>query len=125
MENKIKSFQELDVYKRLYESMLLVVKEVIPHLPPEERFSLSAQMLRACKSPIAILAEGYARKNYKKDWLKYINEAIGECNEMIVHLTCSRDLYPSSFDARIINNLIKEYDISGKQLYCLAKSWNK
>ena len=38
-------------------------------------------MRRACKSPLAIIAEGYARKNYKKDWQKYLNGAIGECNE--------------------------------------------
>ena len=82
-------------------------------------------MRRCCKSSLAIIAEGYARKNYKKDWLKYINEAIGECNEMIAHLSCCRDLYPDKISINATNKLIEEYDISGKQLYRLGESWGK
>lgn len=125
MADKVRSFQDLDVYKRLYNSMLLVMKEVLPNLPREEKFDLADQMRRCCKSPLAIIAEGYARKNYKKDWIKYINEAIGECNEMIVHLSCCRDLYAKNVKVDLINSLIEAYDISGKQLYRLGESWVK
>lgn len=123
MNGKAISFQDLNVYKRLYAAMLLIMKEILPKLPSEERFDLINQMRRCCKSPLAIIAEGYARKNYKRDWLKYINEAIGECNEMITHLSCCRDLYPDKISISLTNKLIEEYDISGKQLYRLGESW--
>lgn len=123
--NKVRSFQDLDVYQRLYSAMLLVFKKVIPALPIEERFDLTDQIRRCCKAPLAIIAEGYAKKNYKKDWVKYINEALGECNEMIAHLSCCRDLYSSNVDVKIIERLINEYDISGKQLYKLGESWTQ
>ncbi len=124
MEGTARSFMDLDVYKRLYDAMLLVMKEVVPKLPCEERFGLADQIRRCCKSPLAIIAEGYARKNYRKDWLKYINEAIGECNEMIVHLSCCRDIYLKQSDKLLVDKLIKEYDIGGKQLYRLGESWS-
>ena len=125
MDGKVISFQDLNVYKRLYTAMLTVIKEVIPKLPAEEKFDLISQMRRCCKSPLAIIAEGYARKNYRKDWLKYINEAIGECNEMIAHLSCCRDIYSNNISIDLTNKLIEEYNISGKQLYRLGESWGR
>ena len=119
----VRSFRDLNVYKRMYDAMLIVAKTILPVLPKEEKFSLIDQMRRASKAPLAIIAEGYAKKNYKKDWLKYINDAIGECNEMITHLSCCRDLYPEKIDVKIVDKLINEYDISGKQLYRLGESW--
>jgi four helix bundle protein len=125
LNNNAKSFRELDVYQRLYQAMLSVSAKVLPKLPSEEKFGLAEQMRRASKAPLAIIAEGYARKNYKKDWLRYINDAIGECNEMIVHLSCCGDIYGKYMEAGIIGQLIREYDIAGKQLFCLGKSWQK
>lgn len=121
----VRSFLDLDVYKRLYSAMVRVSKEVTPKLPVFEKYDLVDQIRRASKAPIAIIAEGYARKNYQKDWLKYINEAIGESNEMIAHLSICRDIYGEKFDKNILNSLIKEYDICGKQLYRLGQSWSK
>ena len=125
MGDKVRSFQDLDVYHRLYKTMLSVMTETIPKLPAQEKFDLADQMRRACKAPLAIIAEGYAKKNYQKDWLKYINEAIGECNEMIAHLSICRDVYSDKISRQVSEELIKEYDISGKQLYRLGQSWKK
>ena len=119
----VRSFRDLDVYKRMYDAMLIVAKTVLPVLPKEEKFSLIDQMRRASKAPLAIIAEGYAKKNYRKDWVKYINDAIGECNEMIVHLSCCKDLYSKIINKEIVEKLINDYDIGGKQLYRLGESW--
>lgn len=74
-------------------------------------------------APCAIIAEGYAKKNQKLGWKKYLNDAIGECNEMITHLTYVRDLYPDRIDVGLCDKLIETYDVSGKQLYRLAQNW--
>jgi four helix bundle protein len=118
-----RSFQDLEVYKNLYKAMLIVLTKIIPKLPNEEKFDLGDQMRRACKSPVALIAEGYAKKNYKKDWQKYLNDAIGECNEMIMHLSCCRDAYPSYVNSGFCEELIEIYNASCKQLYRLAESW--
>jgi len=119
----IRSFKDLDVYNNLYKASLIVLKEIIPKLPEEEKFNLKDQLRRACMAPCAIIAEGYSRKNQKKAWKKYLDDAIGECNEMIVHLSYVRDLYNKIIDPNLCTKLIETYDISGKQLFTLGKNW--
>ena len=123
MGSKIVSFADLDVYKRLYGLAISVHREILPKLPDSEKYGLKDQLSRSSKSPPALIAEGYARRQSGKEWRKYIRDAIGECNESIVHLSLVRDLYSSLLDVKLCNNLIKEYDISGKQLYRLGESW--
>lgn len=36
----IKNFQDLIVYQNLYETMKVVLRDIIPSLPKEERFDL-------------------------------------------------------------------------------------
>jgi len=74
-------------------------------------------------SPCALIAEGYAKKNQKLAWKKYLQDAIGECNEMITHLSYVKDLYSDRIDLNLCNKLIEAYDVAGKQLYRLAESW--
>ena len=125
MENKVVSFQDLDVYKNLYQAMLKVSIKILPTLPKEERYGLIDQMRRACKAPLALLAEGYAQKNHKKEWRKYLFDAMGECNEMVVHLNCAKDLYEDSVNTQLCQDSIEAYIIAGKQLYRLAQSWQQ
>jgi four helix bundle protein len=120
-----RSFLDLEVYKNLYKAMITVLTKVTPKLPKEEKYDLADQMRRACKAPPALIAEGYAKKNHKKEWKKYLDDAIGECNEMIVHLSCAKDVYSNQIDPALCEDLTKVYDISGKQLYRLAESWKE
>ena len=119
-----RSFQDLRVYQNLYKAMVTVLTKIVPKLPKEEKYDLGSQMSRACKSPAALIAEGYAKKHHKKSWQKYLDDAIGECNEMITHLSICRDVYGQYVDVKLSEDLIQVYDISGKQLYNLGKSWN-
>lgn len=125
MEKRIVSFQDLDVYQNLYRAMLKVSMKILPVLPKEERYGLIDQMRRACKAPLALLAEGYAQKGHKKEWRKYIFDAIGECNEMVVHLSCAKDLYGTVAEKEECRMTIETYTIASKQLYRLAESWQK
>jgi four helix bundle protein len=121
----VRSFLDLFVYQNLYKAMVVVLTKIVPKLPKEEKYDLADQMRRACKAPAALIAEGYAKKHHKKEWYKYLDSAIGECNEMIVHLSCAKDVYSNYVDADLCRELIKIYDISGKQLFRLAESWQE
>jgi four helix bundle protein len=123
MKKKVVSFTDLEVYNRLYDLSLVVHREIIPKLPDKEKYGLKDQLSRSTKSPCALIAEGYARRQTGKQWKKYLRDAIGECNETIVHLSYSRDLYPNYVDVKLCNKLIKDYDISAKQLFRLGESW--
>lgn len=125
MENTkpIRSFRDLDVYQRLFNAAIVTLKEITPKLPADERYDLIDQIRRACKSAVALIAEGYAKRHQVKNWHKYIDDAIGECNEMIVHLSFALEIYPKHIEVKTCQTLIAQYDIAGKQLYNLKKTW--
>lgn len=119
----IRSFQDLDVYQRLYNLMLRVFQELLPKLPKEEKYDLKDQIRRSSKAAPALLAEGFAKRYQLRSWRKYIEDTIGEVNEMIHHLSVCRDVYSNFVNQNLCEELIREYDIANKQLYRLSKSW--
>jgi four helix bundle protein len=119
----IKSFQDLRVYQNLYKSMVTVLTQVIPKLPKEEKYDLTDQMRRACKSAPSLIAEGFAKRYMKRAWQKYIDDSIGESNEMIHHLSVCVDVYPKYVNVELCKELIDTYNISCKQLFTLRNTW--
>ena len=117
----ITSFKDLIVYQNTYEAMLKVMKEVIPKLPDCEKYDLKDQLSRSCKAIPRLIAEGYAKRQQKAGFRKYIEDSMAECNETMLSLMQSRDIY--NIDSQLINSLIETYDISGRQLYMLAEKW--
>jgi len=124
MENKpIKSYRDLRIYQNLYQAMILVLTKIIPNLPKEEKYDLADQMRRACKAGPALIAEGFAKRYQKKNWQKYIDDTVGECNEMINHLSVCIDVYLKYIDVELCKRVIDIYDKTCGQLYNLRKSW--
>jgi len=119
----IKSYRDLEVYQNLYKVMIMVLTKIVPNLPKEEKYDLASQMRRACKAPPALLAEGFAKKYQKRNWRKYLNDCLGECNEMINHLSVCIDVYSKYVDVKVCKKAINIYDISSRQLYNLKKAW--
>ena len=126
MEKKrITSFRDLEVYGNSYNAMLIVMKEITPKLPQSEKYDLKDQLSRACKAIPRLIAEGYAKRHQKAGFQKYIDDAMGECNEMVVSLCQSRDIYPTYVNVKQCEELIDSYDKTGRQLYKLGISWTK
>jgi len=127
MENNknktIRSYRDLRVYQGLYNAMILVLTEIIPNLPKEEKYDLVSQMRRSCKASPALLAEGFAKRYQKRNWRKYLDDTIGEGNEMIHHLSVCLDVYSRYINEKLCQELIDIYDVSNKQLYKLRNSW--
>ena len=124
-KKRITSFRDLEVYQNSYRAMLVVMKEIAPKLPDNERYDLRDQLSRACKAIPRLIAEGYAKRHQKTGFQKYIDDAMGECNEMVVSLSECRDIYPSYVNIKRCDELIDSYDKSGRQLYKLGNSWTK
>lgn len=119
----IKSYRDLVVYQKLYKLMVTVIKEIIPKLPKEEKYDLADQLRRCCKASPALIAEGFAKRYQAKNWKKYLDDAIGECNEMIHHLSVCVDIYGNYVDKQACQHAIDEYDLINRQIYRLRESW--
>ncbi|HNW89774.1 MAG TPA: four helix bundle protein [Bacteroidales bacterium] len=125
VKKKIRSFHDLDVYQNSYTAMLKVFKDILPKLPPEEKFDLKDQLQRSSKAIPRLIAEGHSKRHQKKGFQKYLDDAMAESNETIVSLCQTRDLYPQFVDLAICNELISSYDIISRQIYSLSVAWTK
>ncbi len=114
-------FEDLDVWK-----MSLMFSKKIYQLtsafPSEEKFGLSNQMRRASVSIMSNIAEGSAR-NSTRDFLRFINIAIGSSAEVKSQLLLAHEL------GFINPNQLSEYldDINqiGRMLKGLQRSFMK
>jgi four helix bundle protein len=124
-KKRITSFRDLEVYRNSYAAMLIVMKDIVPKLPDSEKYDLRSQLSRACKAIPRLIAEGYAKRHQKAGFQKYIDDAMGECNEMVVSISQCRDIYPKFIvDVKRCDELIDMYDKTGRQLYKLGNSWS-
>lgn len=85
------SFENLKVWQKAHQLMLFVHREVVPHLPHEEKWDLADQIRRSSKSTGANIAEGYGRFYYK-DRVRFCYNARGSLTETENHLVTARDL---------------------------------
>ena len=87
---KVNTFEDLKCWQACRELRLFVAKKVVPTLPPEEKFSLREQVLKASRSTTANLAEGYGRFHYL-DNAKFCSNSRGSCWEVLDHLITAND----------------------------------
>ncbi len=123
MKTPIRSFTDLEVYQNTYSASIEVISKIVPKLPRTEQADLADQLRRSAKAIPRLIAEGYSKKHQKKGFQKYLDDAMGESNEMIVSLSHARDLYPGCVDSKLCEILIDVYDKSSRQLYNLATKW--
>jgi four helix bundle protein len=125
MNKKITSFRDLDVYQNTYKACIEMMIKIIPRIPEFEKNDLKSQLRRSVKAIPRLIAEGYAKRHQKHGFQKYLDDAMGECNETIVGLEQCRDLYGTNVDKQLCGQLIDLYDKSGRQLYNLSSAWTK
>ncbi|MBU4312509.1 MAG: four helix bundle protein [Candidatus Omnitrophica bacterium] len=123
MGKSIASFKDLIVYQEAYRASIDVMLEIVSKLPDSEKYDLKDQLRRSCKAISRLIAEGYAKKHQRAGFRKYLDDALGESNEIIVSLNHAKDLYYKYVDIKLCDNLINRYDILGKQIYRLAEAW--
>lgn len=121
MGKPITSFRDLEVYQNAFTSCVIVHQKVLPQLPASEKFDLRDQLSRSTKAIPRLIAEGYAKRHQKAGFQKYLDDAMGECNETIVGIEQAKSLYGVA--PELCDRLIDVYDKTARQLYNLAKAW--
>lgn len=87
----VKSLETLEVWKKAKEFALQVYREVLPLLPPEEKWNLNQQLRRASSSIPANIAEGYGRFYYQ-EIIRFCYIACGSLEETLSHLVMCYEL---------------------------------
>ncbi|UCG93469.1 MAG: four helix bundle protein [candidate division WOR-3 bacterium] len=122
MKKIIKSFKDLEVYQNTYKASIVIATSILPKLPEHEKFDLHNQLGKSSKAIPRLIAEGFAKKHQKFGFQKYLDDAMGECNEIIVSLEHVKDIYKIEVD--LCKELVYTYDKSARQLFKLAEAWD-
>ncbi|MFT3945535.1 MAG: four helix bundle protein [Agriterribacter sp.] len=81
----MKSYRDLNIYKEAHQ-LAVKVHQLSLLLPKFELYEEGSQIRRSSKAVSAAIVEGYGRKKYKADFLRFLTYAQSECDETIEHL---------------------------------------
>ena len=87
----IETFEKLVVWQKAHALMLFVHRQVVPLLPPEEKWDLASQVCRSSKSVTSNIAEGHGRYYYR-DTIRFLYISRGSLSETENHLIAAKDL---------------------------------
>ncbi len=122
----MKSYKDLDVYN-LSLTLFYKTHGVSLKLPKYELYELGSQLRRSSDSIATNIVEGYGRKRYKQDFIKFLTYSHASNLETICHLEKLQFLYSSLSEE--LESIKKEYDILGAKLFSFLRyvenNWNK
>lgn len=87
----VMNLDKLEVWVRAKDFALIIYKEVVPHLPADEKWNLTQQLKRAAQSIPANIAEGHGRFHFL-DNVRFCYIARGSLTEVQSHITLAHEL---------------------------------
>jgi len=106
------SYRDLDIYKMAFNLAFRLHKASLD-LPKFELYEQGSQIRRSSKSVKDQIVEGYGRRRYKADYIKFLVYSHASCDEAISQLKMLIALYP---EMSIFQILFEEYDILGRKI---------
>lgn len=104
----MRDYQKLGVWKKAHLFTLQVYKEILPIMPVEEKFALTQQIRRAAYSIPLNIVEG-SGKNTDKDFVHYLDNALGSTKEIEYAFILLRDLAYVSLEVyEAVNKRVNE-----------------
>lgn len=108
----MKSYNDLEIYQLAYD-LAIEVHEISLQLPKYELYEQGSQIRRSSKSIKDNIAEGYGRRRYKTEFLRFLIFAHSSCDETISQLNMINDIH---FKENPLNDLLDKYDQLGKKI---------
>jgi len=118
------SYNDLEIYKVAYD-LSIKIHRLSMKLPQFELYEQGSQLRRSSKSIKDNIAEGYGRRKFKQDYIKFLVYAHASCDETLNHITTISELYP---DIIGFKDYISEYEYLGrrinKYIQYVESNWN-
>jgi len=110
---KIKSYKDLEIYQLSFQ-LATELHDLSLKFPKFEIFEEGSQLRRSSKSIPATIAEGWGRRYYKNEFIRFLIYALASCDETVVHLDFV-------FDSRYISKdqhseYTERYNVLGKKI---------
>jgi four helix bundle protein len=117
------SYKNLEVWK-LASALSVEIHEMTLILPKFEQFEEAQQIRRSSKSVRSTIVEGYGRRHYKADFVKFIIYAMASNMETIDHLETLFET-GSLKDEKVYNLLHNKLETLGKKLNSFLQALQK
>ncbi len=108
----MKSYKELEIYQIAYRLAIEVHKTAM-QLPSYELYEQGSQVRRSSKSIKDNIAEGFGRRRYKDEFIRFLIFSQASCDECISQLNMISDIH---FQESPLTTLIDEYEQLGKKI---------
>ena len=117
------SYKKLEIWQ-LSREVVVEIHKMSLNLPKFEMYEEGSQIRRSSKSVKSNLVEGYGRRNYKNDYIRFITFALASNDETIDHL---ETLYEtkSLTDKEIFEHLDSKLQLLGKKINKFLQSVQK
>ena len=108
----MKSYKDLEIYQLAYK-LAIEVHTMTLQLPNYELYEQGSQIRRSSKSIKDTIAEGYGRRRYKTEFIRYLIFAHSSCDETISQLNMISDIH---FQENPLKDLLCKYDQLGNKI---------
>jgi len=102
------SYRDLEIWKLARQIAIAVHRMTLQNLPKFEMYEEASQIRRSAKSISANIVEGYGRRRYKQEFIRFLVFAHASCDETIQHLemlfetgSLTNELVYRDLDARL------------------------
>jgi four helix bundle protein len=115
------SYRDLEIYNLAHEIVLEIHKMTLLNLPQFELYEEGSQIRRSSKSVKSTIVEGYGRRRYKQEFIRFLTYAIASNDETSDHL---RNLYDTGSlkDEEIYIKIDRKVNLLGKKINSFLRS---
>jgi len=117
----MQNYRDLEIYKLSHKLAVEVHKMTLENLPKFEMFEEGSQIRRSSKAIPATIVEGFGRKQYQQEYVRYLTYAIASCDETKEHLELLFET-DSLTKEDVFQDLLARYEELGKKLYCFRET---
>jgi four helix bundle protein len=109
------SYRNLEIWERAKNVSIAIHKMTLTDLPKFEMFEEGSQIRRSSKSTRTNIVEGYSRRKYVNEYIRFLTFSIASNDETKDHL---ETLYEtrSLTNKTLCNDLLVQIDVLGKKL---------
>jgi four helix bundle protein len=115
------NYRNLEVWQLARELVISIHEMTLTKLPKFEMFEQGSQIRRAIKSVNSNIVEGYGRRRYKQDFVRFVDYALASCDETADHLD-TLIATKSLTDLTVINDLTPRLEELGRKLNLFLQS---
>ena len=115
------NYRNLEIWQLARELVISIHEMILTKLPKFEMFEQGSQIRRAIKSVKSNIVEGYGRRRYKQDFVRFVDYPLASCDETADHLD-TLIATKSLTDLTVINDLTPRLEELGRKLNLFLQS---